>query len=50
VEKNVAAFKKVLAETWEELPGAIICSSKTKDGRSDILGVIEESLKTKRAD
>ena len=50
VEKNVAAFKKVLAETWEELPGVITCSSKMKSGRSEILGVIEESLKTKRGD
>jgi GTP-binding protein len=44
-EKNIAAFKKSLSAWWEELPGTITCSAKTKSGRSEILAVIEESLK-----
>ena len=45
-EKNIAAFKR-----WgDELPGTITCSAKTKDGRSEILDVIEESLAKKKED
>jgi len=48
-EKNVAAFKKALSAFWgDELPGAILCSAKTKVGRNDILAVIQESLKAKK--
>ncbi|MFT3781440.1 MAG: ribosome biogenesis GTP-binding protein YihA/YsxC [Nibricoccus sp.] len=43
-KNNVAAFMKVLATWWPELPGTILCSAKTAAGRSEILGVIEESI------
>lgn len=47
--KNIAAFKKSLSAWWgEELPGTITCSAKTKDGRTEILDVIEESLVNKK--
>jgi len=50
-EKNIAAFKKSLAEWWgEELPGTITCSAKTKSGRSEILDVIDEALVKKKAE
>jgi len=50
-EKNIAAFKKCLSAWWgDELPGTITCSAKTKDGRSEILDVIEESLAKKKED
>ena len=41
---NVAAFMEILSKEWSELPGTILCSSKTKDGRGEILAVIEETL------
>jgi GTP-binding protein len=44
-KKNIAAFQNRIASWWgDEQPGAILCSSKTKSGRTDILNVIEESL------
>jgi GTP-binding protein len=50
VEKNIAAFMKSLAGWWQELPGYITCSAKTKSGRDEILEVIAESLASKKAE
>lgn len=43
---NVNAFKKALAEEWEELPTFFITSSVSGTGRSKILDYIEEINKT----
>jgi GTP-binding protein len=40
----MAAFLKVLAAEWSEVPPAILCSAKTKAGRTEILSVIEGAL------
>ena len=42
VAQNVAAYKKVLAETWEELPPIFITSSESRQGQEELLGYIEE--------
>jgi GTP-binding protein len=42
VNANVAAYKKVLSETWEELPPMFVTSSEKKQGRDELLNYIEE--------
>ena len=42
VNQNVEAYKKVLSETWEELPPIFITSSEKKQGREEILNYIEQ--------
>ena len=42
VNQNVEAYKKVLSETWEELPPIFITSSEKKQGREEILDYIEK--------
>lgn len=42
VAQNVATYKKVLAETWEELPPIFITSSESRQGREELLGYIDE--------
>jgi len=42
VNQNVEAYKKVLSETWEELPPIFITSSDKKTGREEVLDYIEE--------
>ena len=39
--QNVAAYKKVLSETWEELPPIFVTSSEKKQGRDEVLDYIE---------
>lgn len=49
VERNVAAYKRVLLKSWEELPPVFITSSSTKQGREELLefiGDINQRLKT----
>ncbi len=47
-QANIELFKKEITPWWpDELPGIIVTSSKTGDGRSDILEVIAETLKSK---
>jgi GTP-binding protein len=41
VAQNVEAYKKVLSETWEELPPIFVTSSEKKQGRDEILDYIE---------
>lgn len=41
VALNVDAYKKVLSETWEELPPIFITSSEKKQGRDEVLSYIE---------
>jgi ribosome biogenesis GTP-binding protein YsxC/EngB len=42
VADNVAAFKKKMLETWENLPPFFISSAVNSDGKDDILNYIEE--------
>lgn len=42
VNANVAAYKKELSETWEELPPMFVTSSEKKQGRDELLNYIEE--------
>jgi len=46
VNQNVEAYKKVLSETWEELPPIFITSSEKKQGREEILNYIEQINKS----
>ena len=42
VRQNVEAYKKVLLESWEELPPIFITSSEKKQGRDEVLDYIEK--------
>jgi len=44
VNQNVEAYKKVLLETWEELPRIFVTSSEKKQGRDEVLDYIEEII------
>ena len=46
VAQNVAAYKKVLAETWEELPPIFVTSSESRQGRGEVLQYIEDINKS----
>lgn len=46
VAQNVAAYKKVLEETWEELPPMFITSSESRQGRDEVLQYIEDINKS----
>ena len=42
VNTSVEAYKKVLLETWEELPPIFVTSSEKKQGRDEVLDYIEQ--------
>ena len=42
VTQNVEAYKKVLSETWEELPPIFVTSSEKKQGRDELLDYIDK--------
>ena len=42
-EKSVAEYKKILLETWEELPNIFVTSAEKKLGGEQILDFIEET-------
>lgn len=47
--KNVEAYKKILQQSWEELPPVFLTSSEDKRGREELLDYIDsvnKSLKT----
>ncbi len=44
-ERNVAAYKKVLRKSWEELPPIFLTSSEKGTGRDDVLDFIEKTNK-----
>ena len=46
VSQNVEAYKKVLSETWEELPPIFVTSSDKKQGRKEVLDYIEQINKS----
>jgi GTP-binding protein len=49
VAQNVAQYKKVLMETWEELPPMFVTSSENKQGRDEVLDYIEQINKNLKA-
>lgn len=44
VQKNIEMFKESILESFEELPEIFTCSSVTKTGLTELLGVIDEAL------
>lgn len=44
LNRNIANYKRTLAESWEELPPMFISSSEKGRGRDEILSFIEECL------
>ena len=42
VNASVEAYKKVLSETWEELPPMFVTSAEKKQGRDEVLDYIEQ--------
>lgn len=46
LERNVAAYKAKLLETWEELPPIFCTSSEKRVGREDVLDYIDEINKS----
>ena len=41
IQSNVAAYKRKLSETWEEMPPMFITSSEKRDGRDELLDYID---------
>jgi GTP-binding protein len=41
---NVELFKQSMAQEWDDLPEIFLCSSKTKQGRNDILNYVTRTL------
>lgn len=41
VQSNVAAYKRKLSETWEEMPVMFVTSSEKRQGREEILDYID---------
>ena len=41
VQSNIAAYKRTLSETWEEMPPMIVTSSESRLGRDELLDYIE---------
>lgn len=41
VQSNVAAYKRKLSETWEEMPTMFVTSSEKRQGRDELLSYIE---------
>jgi len=50
VTQQVEDYKKVLLETWEELPPVFITSSEKRDGRDEVLAYIEQINKELKSD
>jgi GTP-binding protein len=42
-------FEAALSEIFGEIPSSVVCSSKTKDGRRELLALIEQSLSEAKA-
>ena len=41
---NVAAFKQKLSDEWDDFPEIFTCSAKTRQGRTEILQYIDQTL------
>jgi GTP-binding protein len=42
VNTSVEAYKKVLSETWEEMPPMFVTSAEKKLGRDEVLDYIDQ--------
>lgn len=42
IERNVEIYKKILLETWEQMPPYFVTSSENKTGKEELLGYIEQ--------
>lgn len=45
-QANIEAYKKVLSETWEEMPTMFVTSSEKKTGRDELLDYIDQINKS----
>jgi GTP-binding protein len=43
--KNLTTYKKEMLKAWEALPPIILTSSSTKQGREEVLKIIEDTNK-----
>lgn len=46
LQKNLNVYEKKLLTLWEELPTIILTSSVEKDGKEELLSLIEDTLKS----
>ncbi|MCK4561343.1 MAG: YihA family ribosome biogenesis GTP-binding protein [Flavobacteriaceae bacterium] len=44
--KNIATYKRIMLQTWEELPPTFITSSATQDGKDELLEYIDSVNKS----
>jgi hypothetical protein len=44
VQENIAAFTEHISGWFEKLPAIFTCSAMTKQGREELLGVIDETM------
>ena len=44
VAETLENYKVALSEIWEELPTFYVSSSETKEGKSEILGFIQDCI------
>lgn len=44
VQANIELFKQAMANEWDDLPEIFTCSSKTRQGRMDILSYVARTL------
>lgn len=45
LQKNLKQYEKTLLTRWEELPTIVLTSSVEKDGKEELLALIEEAIK-----
>jgi GTP-binding protein len=50
VQANIAAFTEVIAPWFEKLPAVLTCSATTGQGKSELLGVIDEAMTAIKAE
>jgi GTP-binding protein len=50
VSANIAAFTELIAPWFEKLPAVLTCSATTGQGKSELLGVIDEAMTAIKAE
>lgn len=50
LQTNIAAFKEQISKWFAQLPAVFTCSAKTGDGRTELLGVVDEALTAIKAE
>lgn len=46
LSKNMLAYKKQMLKNWEELPPIVLTSSTSKNGREELLNIVEQTNKS----